>query len=54
MRVRCTLNGVIVPDGQPAGDQVADVPLGQFIEDIKQEIENKVTEPSLVPVRKEN
>ena len=36
------------------GDQVADVPLGQFIDDIKQEIENKVTEPSLVPVRKEN
>lgn len=36
------------------GDQVADVPLGQFIENIKQEIENKVTEPSLVPVRKEN
>ena len=36
------------------GDHVADVPLGQFIDDFKQEIENKVTEPSLVPVRKEN
>ena len=35
------------------GDQVADIPVDQFIQDLKKEIEDKITEPGLVPVSKE-
>ena len=33
------------------GNQVADVPLEQFVEQIKIEIEQKVSQPSLVPTQ---
>ena len=36
------------------GDQIADIPVDSFIENLKQEIEQKIAEPSLVPIHKEN
>ena len=36
------------------GDQIADIPVDTFIENLKQEIEHKIAEPSLVPIHKEN
>jgi threonyl-tRNA synthetase len=36
------------------GDQIADIPLDQFIDDLNQEIDNKVAEPCLVPKSEEN
>ena len=36
------------------GDQIADIPVDTFIENLKQEIEQKIAEPSLVPIHKEN
>ena len=36
------------------GDQIADIPLDQFIEDLNHEIDNKVAEPCLVPKSVEN
>ncbi|MGB1488067.1 MAG: His/Gly/Thr/Pro-type tRNA ligase C-terminal domain-containing protein, partial [Candidatus Poseidoniaceae archaeon] len=36
------------------GDQIADIPVDQFIDDLKKEIDNKIAEPSLVPKTPEN